>query len=215
MDLTDEDGKSPLFIASEVLLEHCKTPLYRSYGSFEAMKLLLDHGAQVDLVDKVEISPLQILHLASREGSLVAKELLEYGTQVERGAQMNEDVHFSSLRTNASFPGIFFLKGVKKATLTASEKINLENVGISMSIPENALPSTDPPLEVQIQPCFSGSWEVPENLELVSPAYIIKSSREVQFMNKVSVKIWHYANLETEEDCEDMVFLSASTTPQY
>ena len=29
------------------------------------------------------------------------------------------------------------------------------------------------------------------------------------------MKIWHHAHLETEEECEEMVFLSASSTPEY
>ena len=123
---------------------------------------------------------------------------------------------FTKLRKNSSFPGILFSEDVKKESLTSLAKdINLEDVGISLSIPEDALLSTDPPLEIKILPCFSGSWEVPENLELVSPAYIVEPSREVVFKKEVFVKIWHHANLETEEDCEDMVFLSASTTPEY
>ena len=43
----------------------------------------------------------------------------------------------------------------------------------------------------------------------------MEPSREVVFWKGVLVKIWHHANLETEEDCEKMVFLSASTTPEY
>ena len=102
---------------------------------------------------------------------------------------------------------------MKKELIETSKKdINMAEVGISLSIPEEALSSTYPPLEMQIQPCFNG---VPENLELVSPAYIVKPSRKVVFRKEVMVQIWHHANLETEEDCEDMVFLSASTTPQY
>ena len=83
-------------------------------------------------------------------------------------------------------------------------------------IPENALPSTDPPLQLEIQPCFmsKGSFDVPQGIELVSPAYIVHLSRDTPFEKAVSVKIWHHANLESEEDCEDMVFLSASTRPE-
>ena len=130
----------------------------------------------------------------------------------------NTDIRqeFIKLRTMRSFPGILFLEGVKRETLTSSAKdINLEHVGIALSIPEGALSSTDPPLDVQIQTCFSGSWDMPENLELVSPAYIVKPSRKVAFKKEVLVKIWHHANLETEEDCADMEFLSAKTIPEY
>ena len=66
-----------------------------------------------------------------------------------------------------------------------------------------------------MQPCFSGSFVVPQDVELVGPAYIVSPSRKVAFQKEVLVKIWHHANLETEEDCEDMVFLSASTRPQF
>ena len=88
-------------------------------------------------------------------------------------------------------------------------------MGISLSFPEDALPPTDPPLQLEIQPCFSGSFDVPPDIELVSPAYVVEPSRKVSFQKKVLVKMWHHANLESEEDCEDMVFLSASTTPEY
>ena len=70
-------------------------------------------------------------------------------------------------------------------------------------------------LDIQIQTCFSGSFEMPDDIKLVSPAYIVNPSRKIAFQKEVLVKIWHHANLETEEDRKDMVFLSASTSPQY
>lgn len=123
---------------------------------------------------------------------------------------------FTKLRSNPSYPRILFSDGIKRETITtAKKKIDLEEAGITLSIPENALSSTDPPLHLAIQPCFSGPFEVPQNVELVSPAYIVKPSRKVSFRKEVLVKIWHHANLESEKDCEDMVFLSASITPEY
>ena len=123
---------------------------------------------------------------------------------------------FTKLRKKPSYPGILFLEGAKRETVAIKEKIiNLQEVGISLSIPENALPPTDPPLQLEIQPCFNGSFDLPQDVKLASPAYIIKPSRKVAFQKEVSVKIWHHANLESEEDCKDMVFLSASTSPQY
>ena len=123
---------------------------------------------------------------------------------------------FAKLRSKPSYPGILFLEGAKRETVTTKEKtIDLEEVGISLSIPEDALPPTDPPLQLEIQPCFSGSFDVPPDIELVSPAYVVDPSRKVSFQKKVLVKMWHHANLKTEEDCEDMVFLSASTSPEY
>ena len=194
-----------------------------------AVKLLIEHGACINLQDNEGCTPLMV---ACQNGHRdVVSILLDSGTfstilQNNHGKTAldialysnSTDIleQFSMLRTRPSFPGILFLEGVQRETLTPSAKdINLKELGISLTIPEDALPSTDPSLEVQIQPCFSGSWEVPENLELVSPAYIVEPSRDVVLRKEVLVKIWHHANLETEEDCEDMVFLSASTTPEY
>ena len=123
---------------------------------------------------------------------------------------------FTKLRSKPSYPGILFSEGTKRATITATEtNIDLEEVGISLSIPENSLSSTEPPVKLEVQPCFSGPFVLPEDVELVSPVYIVKPSRRVTFQKEVLVKIWHHANLETEGDCEDMVFLSADTSPEY
>ena len=216
VNLVDGGGRSPLHSASET-------------ANVEAMKLLLEHGILgVDLRNNDGLTSLMLacqnghreavlllldadadIHITNNKGQTALDVVLCSGH-----ADIVEQ--FIKLRTKSSFPGIFFSEGAKKEIITTSaNSIKLENVGISLSIPEGALHSTDLPLEVQIQPCFSGSWEVPENLDLVSPAYIVKLSSLVTFKKDVLVKIWHHANLETEEDCEDMVFLSASTTPEY
>ena len=216
VDLRDGGGRSPLHIASEK-------------GNVEVAKLLLEHEVlDVNLQDN-ELQTSLMIACQNGHGDLVTV-LLDAGADKHSknskdqttldiaicSSQRDIIKQITNLRTSPLFPGILFSEGVKKETITASAKeIHLRNVGFSLSIPENALPFTDPPLEVQIRPCYSGSWEVPENLELVSPAYIMKPSRKVLFRKEVSVKIWHHANLETEEDCEDMVFLSASTTPEY
>jgi hypothetical protein len=112
------------------------------------------------------------------------------------------------------FPGILFSERAKKAELISSAKYtNLKDVGITLSIPEDAFYPRA--LQFEIQPCFSGSWEVPENLELVSPAYIVKPSRDIVFRKKILVKIWHHVKLESEKDCEKLTFLSARTVPKY
>ena len=46
----------------------------------------------------------------------------------------------------------------------------------------------------------------------VSPAYIIETSREVEFSKDVGVKMQHTANIVTEEDRQDLVVMKASNT---
>ena len=125
---------------------------------------------------------------------------------------------FTKVREKPSYPGMKFVDGAKRETVTfesAAKNVDLDEVGISLLIPENALSSSEPSIQLEVQPCFSGPFDVPSDIELVSPAYIVKPSTEVLFKKEVQVNIRHHANLESEEDCEGMVFLSASTTPTY
>ena len=210
------DGSSALHVASQ-------------NGHIEGAKLLLEDGEQVDILDSDKWSPLMT---ACKSGqAAITQVLLENEadaflrnnkgqTALDIAKELNH-VNiislFAKLKRKTAYPGLLFSEGVKKVAVTTEEKtIDLvEDVGISLKFPENSLPSTDPPLEVTIQPCFSGSYVLPDDIELASPAYVITPNREVTFQKDLVVKIQHYANLQTEEDCEDMVFLLASSTPEY
>ena len=70
-------------------------------------------------------------------------------------------------------------------------------------------------MNISIRPCFNGPFVLPDGYEAVSPAYLIQMSNDTKFQGEATLKIHHYARLQAKEDCEDMVFLSASATPQY
>ena len=84
----------------------------------------------------------------------------------------------------------------------------------SSAIPEDPLSSAEEHISLQLHPFFTGPFQLPDDYESASPAYLIKPSRRVEFKKDVRVEIQHYACLESEEDCDDMVFLSASATPE-
>ena len=209
------DGTSALHIAS-------------LNGHIKVVKLLLEKEAKVDLLNNDQCSPLMIA--CERELTDIARVLLEHDadtylrnkngqTALEIAKEKNHvDIIslFAKLKEKVAYPGILFSEGIKKEFVTSDEKtINLEDVGISITFPENLLPSSDPPLEVTIRPCFSGPFEMPDGIESVSPAYIIKCNRKITFLKDVILKIRHYANLQTEKDCENMALLSARSTPVY
>ena len=91
----------------------------------------------------------------------------------------------------------------------------LEDMGISMLVPEGSISSIDEHIDLHIQPCFSGPFQLPPEYEPASPAYLIHPSRKTNFLKDVTVRIQHYVQLETEQDCEDMAFFSASYKPEY
>ena len=70
-------------------------------------------------------------------------------------------------------------------------------------------------IDLQIIPSFTGPFELPPGYDSASPTYLIRPSRRVEFKKDVVIKISHHINLQTKEDCQDMVFLSASSTPTY
>ena len=112
-------------------------------------------------------------------------------------------------------PGIVLDQEMITQGDVTSEEVTLKGMGIRMSIPEDSLYGEEL-VTLLIHPCFTGPFELPDNFESASPAYLIKpSKRRVKFQKDVTVEIHHYAHLESEEDCEDMVFLSASATPEF
>ena len=196
-------------------------------GHAELLKLLLEKSANVDFT--YNGYSLLMLACAYRLNTVI-KVLLDHdadtylrnnkGQTALEIAKENNHVDiislFADLKEKAAYPGLLFSEGVKKESITSDEKtINLEEVGASLTFPKNSLPSNEPPVEVAIQPCFSGSFIMPDDIESMSPAYVIKLNRKVKFKKDVLLKIQHNANLQTEKDCENMVFLSASSTPEY
>ena len=215
VDLQRISGASALYIASQ-------------NGNVKVSKLLLEYGAKIDIQKNDGYSPLMI---ACKHGLIdVTQVLLDHDadtylrnnkgqTALEIAKEKNHvDIIslFADLKEKAAYPGILFSEGVKKESITSDEKtVNLEEVGISLTFPENSLPSKKPPVEVAIEPCFSGPFIMPDGIESTSPAYVIKTNQKVKFEKYIVLKIQHNANLQTEEDCESMVFLSASSTPEY
>lgn len=101
--------------------------------------------------------------------------------------------------------------------ITSSEVTfeRLKDMGISISVPENSLNSQEEPSGLHIHPCLSGPFELPDDYQSASPAYLVNPSNKTDLQKDITIRIQHYVNLLSQEDCEDMAFLSASSTPEY
>ena len=121
---------------------------------------------------------------------------------------------FDNFSESSGIGIIFDQETVLQKDIT-SKSVVLEDMGVRLFIPEDALSKTEEPLTLTIHPCFSGPFELPDDCESASPAYLIKHSRRVEFQKDITVEIHHYVCLESEGDCDDMVFLSASSTPEF
>ena len=105
-----------------------------------------------------------------------------------------------------------FIRNPWKASVT-SEGCHVnwgEEIGIEFTIPPGAVPQGKE-LDLSVWPCTAGPFQLPEGYELASPVYLISPSFE--FSCPITVTMYHYCVVETEEDSESMAFLSSHTTP--
>ena len=110
------------------------------------------------------------------------------------------------------FPGIKFLGSPIHQRITSQgATVRSPNAGISLSIPEQAI---EEDVELCIRPCFTGRFVLPDGYKAASPTYLIELSRNVKIQRDVTLYIHHYAKLDSEDDCKDMMFLSANPIPQ-
>lgn len=91
-------------------------------------------------------------------------------------------------------------------------EINLEEqIGAKLSIPRDSIDTVEKQ-RVDIAGGLSLPHEMPDDVESVSSAILIKTAKEVEFNKGVYVTLQHNASLKTAEDCSYMVFLEASIT---
>ena len=100
------------------------------------------------------------------------------------------------------------VESVSQIITSKGGEINLKDeIGATLSIPRN---STAKDERVNFSTGFSGLCEMPEGVESASPAYLIKTTNEVEFKKPVDVTLQHTSNLQTAEDCKEMMILEAS-----
>ena len=121
-----------------------------------------------------------------------------------------------SVDVDQDHPGILlFEKPFTMQINTSGSRIDqIQDRGILISVPESSLVSAKKSVNLSIRPCFSGPFELPDQYESASPAYLIHHDK-MDFQKDITIRMHHYASLQSEEDCEDMAFLSASSTPEY
>ena len=75
---------------------------------------------------------------------------------------------------SSEFPGIVFYQDPIVHEFITSEEVVMEGPGITLTIPENWLSPKEEPVTLFIHPCFSGPFDLPDDYESASPAYLIR-----------------------------------------
>ena len=79
---------------------------------------------------------------------------------------------------------------------------------IKIYVPENALRELET-IQIEIRSCLAGPFDIPDDVSLVSPVFKITMVPHVTFLRPVSLTIHHFAYLESEEDCKELVLLTS------
>ena len=106
---------------------------------------------------------------------------------------------------------VYLLKDVLEYTVTHEGKVInlLEDLGIIIDVPPGAIPDHQPnEITIKINACIKGSFQLPEGHELASPVFHIEPG--AKFAEKpVELSIVHFLDVEDEEACAELKFVSA------
>ena len=115
---------------------------------------------------------------------------------------------FNLIEGGLAFHGKPDVITITSSTLTA----NLD-VGISLSVQQEAFDTSNKPIKLSVHPCLTGPFVLPHHYEAASPAYLIEPINGKSPIS-VTVCLQHHAKLRSERDRENINFLSASPIPE-
>ena len=93
-----------------------------------------------------------------------------------------------------SFPGVEVVGEEELVVTNEAMNFQWEDHGFKLHVPENALPGSISEYSVNIRVSLAGQFELPENYELVSAVYWVKTG---SFTKPVTIEVQHCANFRT------------------
>ena len=87
---------------------------------------------------------------------------------------------------------------------------NVEGEGIYLIIPQNAIGPSDS-VTISIQACIGGPFELPDDLEFVSPVFLIVLP--YHFQSELTLMVKHFVCIQKLSDSEDFEFVTCLIEP--
>jgi hypothetical protein len=106
-----------------------------------------------------------------------------------------------------SLPEVTMTAPLRQEVTRVGGNVNFD--GGSVSFPNGAIMGSQP---VEFITSFHMPHEMPLGVESVSPAVLVRTAEELR--KEVQLTLHHNSNLKTAQDSKDMMFLTASTTPE-
>ena len=94
-----------------------------------------------------------------------------------------------------SFLGVEVVGEVELVVTNEAMNFQWKDHGFKLHVPENALPGSFSEYSVNIRVSLAGQFELPENYELVSAVYWVKT--QGSFTKPVTIEVQHCANFST------------------
>ena len=107
------------------------------------------------------------------------------------------------------YPGIKFSNYYTRKTVTHRGDI-IKSEGIELQIPGHAIKQGES-VEFTIQGCIDGPFELPEDVSLASPVFVI--TPHYQFEKEVTLSEDTFIHLQSYEDWNKIVFMTSPSKP--
>ena len=147
--------------------------------------------------------------------SRIAYQILPAGSVYNHGngsTQSNEDMQprLSEDTQNKTvlhgFPGVTFSPYCARQRVDSSGG-TISGEGIKLLIPDKAIMDGHS-IEITIQGCIDGPFELPDGITLASPVYRV--APHYNFLRKVTILMEYFIYLQSDQDCKDLVLLTST-----
>ena len=152
-------------------------------------------------------TPSVATKLSESEPLLTQEESTKHTSVVEDDIEEIQSVWYNHAKKK--YPGIKFSKNYTKQTVTYSGDI-IKGEGVELQILGRAI-ERGKSIEFTVQGCIEGPFELPEDVSFASPVYVI--TPHYQFHREVTVLADLFIHLHTNEDCNELVFLTSPSKP--
>jgi hypothetical protein len=104
------------------------------------------------------------------------------------------------------FPGIEFSSHRSQAVV-GHKSSTIRGNGIQLMLAPNLMRRY--PVDISLQGCISGSFVLPEGVQLASPVFLVTCTPRCSFQQRIALLLNHFIHFQNHEQCKDMVLLTS------
>ena len=184
---------------------HAHEPYYPSYTAPRVTRKAEEHAhEQQKRVASASVSETYHLKFlpSSRKSDTAPKEAEEHAHEQQEWLASRSASDHDLFHIKAADLGVLFSKQ-RQTNNISSDGGRIVGEGITLTVPPGAVPSGS--VDISLQACLDGPFCLPEDLEFVSPVYLIEPHSN--FRKDVTLAISTFLEAQTQKDTENIVFV--------